>query len=222
MRRRRTNHLIRACSPTGTASDQHRVVVVEDHPFAADDVAGELASRGDAHLAWCRDDRGDVTCEGVVNDGCPLLGHVDLVLDVRRGTGDLAAGELGVACAGVAGLPVVVAGPTRPPLGDAPWAVATCSSSDAAAFCGHLLAHPDAWVELRLEDLARRILRMRHEDVGRLDVRLLRWPSAVTLVVRSDFPLTPGSCDAVSGEMRALRPRPWPDDVETAVSFSTA
>lgn len=204
----RTNQLLQCRSEIVDAPmPGRRVLVVEDRPFAADGVAAQLHEHGDVVVTWCRDVHGEVTCGYVVNQRCPLREPVELVIDVRSSAvGELTAGELGVACAGVAGIPIVAACSTRPGAEEAPWALATCAIEDAAGFSRQLLGHPGPWQELRLEDLVRRVLGMRQEDVGEVEVDVVRWPGAATVVVRTERLPGAASCAAVDRAVRgALR-----------------
>ena len=219
---RRVNQLLQARphtpdEPTRAA----RVLVVEEEPFAGDAIAAELRDRKHIPVTWCRGSDGLVDCTEKVRGGCPLHGPVDLVLDVRTGSGDrLTGGELGVACAALEGIPVVAAGPVRPGPEEAPWALARCTLDEAAELFSHVLEHTDAWQNLRLEDLVRRVASMGEEEVGELSVDVVRWPDAVTVVVATSTPLSPATCAEVDRALRSLTPRIAPAGAELFLSFT--
>lgn len=199
------------------------VLVVEEQPAAADPIAAQLQVRRPTRVVWCRAPDGRVTCDQVASGTCPMLEHVDVVLDVRTGGPHrLTSGELGVACTGAAGIPVVAAAPRRPARVEAPWAVARCTLEEAADFVLHLLANPDPWKELQLEDLVRRVVATRGEDVGEVKVDLIRWPDAVTIVIRTERLPSAATCAVIDNAVRVIGPKVAPDGVDLGLSFTTA
>jgi len=199
-----------------------RVLLVEDRPFVADPIASALLAPHDVAVGWCRDAQGEVTCDGFVNEQCPLHEQVELVLDVRAASASrLMGGELGVACAGVVGIPVVATGPTRPDKTDAPWAVATCSAEDASDFCRQLLDHPQVFEDQRVDDLVHRVLQMRGDEVGEVAVDVVRWPGSVAVVVRCEALPSSATCGAVDQAVREAWRTRTDGDHEVSLSFTT-
>lgn len=224
MRSSQVNRLLQSRRPPAhRARRPPTVLVVEERPATADHIAAQLQGQRTTRVLWCRGADGRVTCDQVASATCPLMEDVDLVLDVRTGgTERLTGDELGVACAAVAGIPVVAAAPLRPTRSEAPWAVATCTLDEAADFCSSLLDNPDPWQEQRLEDLVRRIVAMREGGIGEVAVDLVRWPEAVTVVIRTQRRPSADTCAAIDAAVRAIRPPIAPDGVAVGLSFSTS
>jgi hypothetical protein len=84
------------------------VLVIESHPGVADRAVGELTDAGHA-VHRCHDGATAFPCAGVDGpDRCPVDGHVDVALLVRRGVVPSPTPfEDGVPCALRAGIPVV-------------------------------------------------------------------------------------------------------------------
>lgn len=87
------------------------VLVIESHPGAADRAIGELQAAGHA-VHRCHDSTTAFPCAGVEGDHrCPVEGHVDVALLVRRGVVPSPTPfEDGVPCALRAGIPVLEQG----------------------------------------------------------------------------------------------------------------
>jgi hypothetical protein len=192
---------------------------VEQEPLSGEQLATELTRDAQVEVVWCRNTDGSVNCVQSRGEPCPLADPVAFVLDVRSGVeGGLSSGEAGVVCAEALGVPVIVAGPTRPTSHEASWAAASVALGDAASFCGHLLNHTRAYQELRVEHQVRSLLRRYGEDVGDLEVKLVRWPSSTVVVVRSGRLPSTATCDAIDAALRAARP---PLAEVVGVSFTT-
>lgn len=222
MRVTHVNHLLQARPRLASELDgPPTVLVVEQLPFSADVAAAHLKDHG-AMVVWCRASDGRIECAESALATCPLHGPVDLVLDVRAGANTgLAGGELGVACAGLDGIPVVAAGPVRPSEEETPWALARCRIDEAAAFCLRVLDHPQPWESLRMHDLVRRVVDLRGDDVGEIRVDLSRWREAVRVHVGTQRQPSEATCAAIDRAVRALKPRIAPDDVEVVLSFTS-
>lgn len=84
------------------------VLVIESHPGAADRAIGELTDAGHA-VHRCHESARAFPCAGVEGEHrCPVDGHVDVALLVRRGVVPSPTPfEDGVPCALRAGIPVV-------------------------------------------------------------------------------------------------------------------
>lgn len=191
----------------GIVPESRTVLVVEDRPFVADSIAEQLYEQDNVRVVWCRDADGDVLCAGRVADRCPLTSQVDFVLDVRTGEAPRLTGEeLGVACAGTGGIPVIVVEPARPGSERNTWGLATCAPDEAVDFCRHVLNHPTQWQEQRIADIATRVLRVSGDDVGEVDVEFRRWDGALTVVVRTERDASPTTCASINRTIRSARP----------------
>ena len=112
-----------------------QVLLLESHPHEGADVSRQLEAVGHSVLRCHAVDSPGFPCVGIVdNERCPLRGHVDVAVDVRRaGTSEPTSLEVGVGCSLRVGVPVVEAGHPGPsPL--TPWTAPACD--DVVAACG--------------------------------------------------------------------------------------
>lgn len=89
-----------------------RVLVVEDTIGSSIDIVLDLVEAGH-RVVRCQPIGAEVTpCAGLATPGgvCPLDEPLDVVVQVHDGEADLPMRELGVVCAGRAGIPIVNVG----------------------------------------------------------------------------------------------------------------
>lgn len=87
-----------------------RVLVIEDGIGSSTDLILDLAEAGH-RVVRCQPVRRTVEpCAGLTGAACPLDEPVDVTVQVHDGADDITMRELGVVCAGRAGIPIVNAG----------------------------------------------------------------------------------------------------------------
>lgn len=184
------------------------VLVVEARPHDSDHLVGQLSERG-WRVTSCRaPDGASAPCIRLHPGGhCPLLDHdVHLVLDVRRDTStEPTPGERGLHCALDRDLPIVAAAPARPQPRTVPWAAATCTITDAAAFCAALNARPHLLRDLHIDRAVHRALRA-HNHPGSVHIQVRDWTSGPQVTVTTERPATETTRAAITYAVRgALR-----------------